>query len=164
MGKLVWHEYARLVTISASCYTVWASIWAFVYRKFFWDFVNGTLRNPGGLQPAKQDAIFITLIVKAPVIPIFSMLIGFCIIAFEYPVPWIKGTSIHRSFIVRIVALLVQAILAILWYQAPLMDARLQGTNGAIWSLAAAFCWGRAILLGEVMKEAKDNKGRGGKA
>lgn len=155
MGKLVWHEYARLVTLTATCYTVWASIWAFVYRKFFWDFVNGTLRNPGGLQPAPQDAIFITLIVKAPVIPIFSMIIGFSIIAFEYPVPWVRGTSIHRSFVVRIIALLVQAVLAILWYQ---------GTNGAIWSLTAALCWGRAIMLGEVMKEAKDNKGRGGKA
>jgi hypothetical protein len=155
MGKLVWHEYARLVTITASCYTVWASMWAFVYRKFFWDFVNGTLRNPGGLQPAKQDAVFITLIVKAPVLPIFSMIIGLCIIAFEYPVPWVRGTSIHRSFVVRIVALIIQAFIAILWYQ---------GTNGAIWSLAAAFCWGRAIMLGEVMKESKDNKGRGGKA
>lgn len=30
--------------------TVWAALWAFVYRKFFWDFVSGTLRNPGGLQ------------------------------------------------------------------------------------------------------------------
>jgi len=155
MGKLVWHEYARLITIVSSCYTVWASLWAFVYRKFFWDFVNGTLRNPGGLQPASQDGIFITLIVKAPIIPIFSFLIGVSIVAFEYPVPWVKGTSIHRNFVVRIIALLIQAVLAILFYQ---------GTNGAIWSLTAAFCWGRALMLGEVMKDAKDNRGRGGKA
>jgi len=155
MGKFVWHEYARLVTLVATVYTVWASTWAFVYRKFFWDFVNGTLRNPGGIQPAKQDAIFITLIVKAPVIPIFTFILGICLIAFEYPAPFIKGTSIHRSFVVRVIALLVQAFLAILFYQ---------GTNGAIYSLVAALCWGRAIALGEVMKEAKDNKGRGGKA
>lgn len=155
MGKFIWHEHARLVTLTASCYTVWASMWALVYRKFFWDFVNGTLRNPGGLQPAKQDAIFITLIVKAPVLPIFSMIIGFSIIAFEYPLPWVRGTAIHRSFVVRIIALLVQALLAILWYQ---------GTNGAIWSLTACVLWARALSVGEVMKDAKDNKGRGGKA
>jgi hypothetical protein len=155
MGKFIWHEYARLITIVATCYTIWASLWAFVYRKFFWDFVNGTVRNPGGIQPAPQDAIFITLIVKAPIIPIFSFILGFAIVAFEYPVPWIKGTAIHRSFVVRIVALLVQIVLAFLFYQ---------GTNGAIWSLAAVVCWTRAIMLGEVMKDAKDNKGRGGKA
>ena len=30
--------------------TLWAALWAFVYRKFFWDFVSGTIRNPGGVQ------------------------------------------------------------------------------------------------------------------
>jgi hypothetical protein len=155
MGKLIWHEYARLVTIVASCYTLWASTWAFVYRKFFWDFVSGTLRNPGGLQPANHDGFFTVLIVKAPVIPLLSWILAFCIIAFEYSIPWVKGKAIHRSFIVRVIALLVQAVLASVWYQ---------GTNGMIWSLVAAFCWGRAMMLGEVMKEAKDNRGRGGKA
>jgi len=33
-----------------------------------------------------------------------------------------------------------------------------KGTNGAIWSLVAIFGYTRAIMLGEVMKEAKDNK------
>lgn len=30
--------------------TLWASFWAIFFRKFFWDFINGILRNPGGLQ------------------------------------------------------------------------------------------------------------------
>ena len=30
--------------------TIWAAFWGFLYRKFFWDFVGGTLRAPGGLQ------------------------------------------------------------------------------------------------------------------
>ena len=30
--------------------TVWAGYWGLFYRKFFWDFVNGTLRDPGGFQ------------------------------------------------------------------------------------------------------------------
>lgn len=29
---------------------VWASFWGLIFRKFFWDFVGGTLRDPGGLQ------------------------------------------------------------------------------------------------------------------
>ena len=29
---------------------VWASFFALFYRKFFWDFVGGILRDPGGLQ------------------------------------------------------------------------------------------------------------------
>lgn len=39
-----------------------------------------------------------------------------------------------------------------------------QGTNGAIYSLTAVIAYSRAIALGEQIKEAKDNKGRGGKA
>ena len=29
---------------------IWAGFWGLFYRKFFWDFVGGTLRDPGGLQ------------------------------------------------------------------------------------------------------------------
>ena len=66
MGKLIWHEYARYVSITASICTslwtastttyldcadaVWAGFFGLFYRKFFWDFVGGILRNPGGLQ------------------------------------------------------------------------------------------------------------------
>lgn len=38
-----------------------------------------------------------------------------------------------------------------------------QGTNGAIWSLIAAGGYARAVMLGEEMKEAKENRGREGK-
>ena len=30
--------------------TFWAGFWGLIWRKFFWDFVGGTLRDPGGLQ------------------------------------------------------------------------------------------------------------------
>ena len=69
MGNLIWHEYSRFVSITASCCewhamipdcgrdltvratdAVWASFFGLIYRKFFWDFVGGTLRDPGGLQ------------------------------------------------------------------------------------------------------------------
>ncbi|KAL6310409.1 hypothetical protein BKA93DRAFT_755966 [Sparassis latifolia] len=155
MGKLVWHEYSRYVSLTATVYTVWASFFALYFRKFFWDFIGGTVRDPGGIQPSPKVAVFITLIVKVPVIPIISMLLGFAMIALEYPAPFLKGTALHRSIIVRIIALINQAFLAVLYYE---------GTNGALWSLVAAICYTRALALGEVMEEAKNNRGRGGQA
>lgn len=68
-------------------------------------------------RPANHDGFFTVLIVKAPIIPTLSFILAACIIAFEYPVPWVKGKSIHRSFIVRVIALLAQAVMAIVWYQ-----------------------------------------------
>jgi len=155
MGNLVWHEYSRYVSLTASVYTVWASFWGLFYRKFFWDFIGGTVRNPGGLQPSPNAAIFITLIVKVPVIQIFTMMIAFFMIALEFPMPQLKQMMIHRSIVLRIVMLILQASMAILFYQ---------GTNGALWSLIAAGCYTRAQVLGETMEDAKNNKGTGGKA
>ncbi|KAJ7495961.1 ATP adenylyltransferase-domain-containing protein [Mycena galericulata] len=117
MGNLVWHEYARLISITASAYAVWCSFFALFYRKFFWDFIGGTLRDPGGLQPAPSAAIFITLIVKAPVIPIITAVIALIILSVENPLPQIKSMSIHRSLILRIVLLVFQAFFAVLFYQ-----------------------------------------------
>ena len=69
MGNLIWHEYSRLVSISSSVCelpstsniilhflfydfvdAIWAAFFGLFYRKFFWDFVGGTLRDPGGIQ------------------------------------------------------------------------------------------------------------------
>ena len=69
MGNLIWHDFARYVSLTATvceydpfCMpctpinsvdtadTIWASFWGILYRKFFWDFVGGVLRAPGGLQ------------------------------------------------------------------------------------------------------------------
>jgi len=155
MGAFVWHDWARFVSITASLYTVWAGFWGLIYRKFFWDFVNGTLRNPGGLQPANSDKIFIDIIVMAPIIQILAMITGFIILTLELPLPQLKGLSIYRSWVVRIVLLALQAFFAILFYQ---------GTNAALYSVIALFGYAQAQIRGELMAEAKDNKGRGGRA
>jgi hypothetical protein len=155
MGNLVWHEYARLISITASAYAVWCSFFALFYRKFFWDFIGGTLRDPGGLQPAPSAAIFITLIVKAPVIPIITAVIALIILCVENPLPQIKSMSIHRSLILRIVLLVFQAFFSVLFYQ---------GTNASLWSMVAIICYIRAIALGEKIEEAKANRGKGGRA
>jgi len=155
MGNLIWHEYARYVTLAATVYSIWASFWGMYYRKFFWDFIGGTLRNPGGLQPANNVSFFIDIIVKVPVVQILVMFHGFALLALDYPLPVVKRMAIHRSFALRIVMLLGQAFLSVLFYQ---------GTNGALWSLIAAACWTRALVLGEIMPEAKANRGRKGQA
>ncbi|KAI9450351.1 hypothetical protein F5148DRAFT_987106 [Russula earlei] len=151
MGKLIWHEHARYVSLTATVYTVWAAYFGLVYRKFFWDFVSGIRRNPGGIQPAKQDAFFIDIMVKIPLIQIFAIILGLVILVFEYPVPFVKRYAAYRSLVFRVVLLFFQTFLAIMFYQ---------GTNGAIWSLVAIFGYSRAIMLGEVMKDAQDNKAR----
>jgi len=93
MGNLVWHELARLVSITASIYAVWAGFWGLYFRKFFWDFVGGIVRNPGGIQPAPGVAVFITLIVKAPIIQILVMILGLTMIALEFFPATSQGTS-----------------------------------------------------------------------
>ena len=69
MGNLVWHEYARYVAISANACectfmasfpslrpnhafqdAMWGAFWGILYRKFIFDFVNGIVRGPGGVQ------------------------------------------------------------------------------------------------------------------
>jgi len=68
-------------------------------------------------RPSPNAAIFITLIVKVPVIQILTMLIAFFMIALEFPMPQLKQTMIHRSIVLRIVMLILQAFMAILFYQ-----------------------------------------------
>ena len=68
-------------------------------------------------RPAPSDSIFVTIIVKAPIVQILSMLLAIGLLAFEYPVPFLKNSAIHRSFPIRIVLLLLQTFFAILYYQ-----------------------------------------------
>jgi len=148
MGNLIWHKYSRLVSITSSVYAIWASFWGLFYRKFFWDFIGGTLQNPGGIQPSPKVAVFIAIIVDLPSVQILTMILAAIILCFELPLPPIKTLSLYRSLVLRIVLLIFQASLAILFYQ---------GTNAAIWSLISAICYGRAVALGERIQEAKES-------
>jgi len=155
MGKLIWHELSRYISLTASVYAVWASFWGLFFRKFFWDFIGGILRSPGGLQPSPKFALFINVIVKYPIVQIGTMALGFTIIALEYPIPILKGTAIFRSIALRVVLLIMQAAGTVLFYQ---------GTNAALWSLIAAMFYIRALTLRERMEEAIKHKGRAGQA
>jgi hypothetical protein len=68
-------------------------------------------------RPSPNAAIFITLIVKVPVIQILTMMIALSMVALEFPMPQLKQTMIHRSIVLRIVMLVLQAFMAILFYQ-----------------------------------------------
>jgi len=155
MGNLIWHEYARFVSITATIYAIWAGYWGLFYRRFFWDFIGGTLRDPGGIQPGPGAAPFVMVIVKAPILQILAMVLGFFILELEWPLPLLKKLPIYRNLVVRVVLLFFQAFLTILFYQ---------GTNAAIWSLIALGCYTRAVALGEKMAEAAGNRGKGGQA
>jgi len=155
MGKLIWHELSRYISLTASVYAVWASFWGFFFRKFFWGFIGGILRSPGGLQASPKSALFINVIAKHPIVQIGTMALRFTIIALEYPIPILKGTAIFRSIALRVVLLIMQAAGTVLFYQ---------GTNAALWSLIAAMFYMRALTMRERMEEAVKHKGRAGEA
>ncbi|EIN11714.1 hypothetical protein PUNSTDRAFT_63495 [Punctularia strigosozonata HHB-11173 SS5] len=155
MGNLIWHQYAHYVAITSSVYAVWSAYWGLFYRKFFWDFVAGTLRDPGGYQPAPSALPFVAVIVKLPVVQILAMIVGIFGILLEYPLPLFKSSPLGRNLVVRVVVLLVQTFFCILYYQ---------GVNAALYGFIAAMCYVRAIMLGETMEEAKSNRGKGGRA
>lgn len=69
------------------------------------------------IRPSNANAFFVTIVVKAPVVQLISILMGIGMVALEFPAPQLKGTSIQRNFTVKIVLLLMQAFFAILFYQ-----------------------------------------------
>jgi hypothetical protein len=169
MGVFIWHEWARYVAIFASVYVVWAGIWGLFFRKFFWDFVNGTLMpgpnnaingrkcfddNPCGIIPAPEDAVFIDIIVRAPIVQIVSMIFGLAHLGLEL-LPQAKSTAAYRSFVLRIVTYTLQTFFSVLFYQ---------GTNGALYTLVATFGFIMAQIKGEEWEEVKLNKGTVSKA
>lgn len=158
MGRFIWHEWARFVSIFASVYGVWAGFWGLFFRKFFWDFVGGVRMNTAtqkGIIPGANAAPFIAIIVTIPLIQILAMVMGVMILMLEYPPSFMKKLPIYRSLVARLIMLLVQAFLTVLFYQ---------GTNAALYSLIAAIGYTRAVMKGEIMEEAKDNRGKTGAA
>jgi len=158
MGELIWHDWARFMSLTASVYAVWASFWGIFYRKFFWDFVGGVRMDTAtqkGIIPGPNAAVFEAIIVKAPIVQILAMVLAIFMVSLEYPLPFMKSLPIYRSLILRVVLLLLQAFLTILFYQ---------GTNAALWSTIALGAYTRAQMKGETMEEAKENRGRTGAA
>jgi hypothetical protein len=155
MGNLIWHDWAHFVGMTAAIYAIWAGYWGIFYRKFFWDFINGTFRDPGGLQPANQDAFFVAITVKAPVLQLMSMVFGTFMLVIETGPGPLKKMALYRSLVVRAIGFFMLAFINLIYYQ---------GTNAGIYSLIACFGYVRAMTKGETMEEAKENRGKGGSA
>ena len=68
-------------------------------------------------RPANNIAFFIDIIVKAPVVQILSLAHALLILAVELPAPFFKNTGLYRSLPLRVVLLLGQAFLDVLYYQ-----------------------------------------------
>ncbi|KAM0745847.1 hypothetical protein T439DRAFT_319673 [Meredithblackwellia eburnea MCA 4105] len=154
MGVLIMHEWARLLAMTSACYAIWACIWGIIYRKYFWDMVGGTL-GPNGLIPPPQATFFVAVIVKVPIVQILNIVFGVMVLALELPLPLIEGTSIHRSFIFRVVFYLMCGVIATLVYQS---------VDAALFYAITSAVYMKAISLGEEMKSAKDNRGMVGMA
>ncbi|WVQ77527.1 hypothetical protein IAR50_007213 [Cryptococcus sp. DSM 104548] len=116
MGALIWHVWGRLLGLTAGVYIVWASFWAFLFRKFFWDMIGGTL-GPAGIIPGKNTEPLVNLVVNIPLLQSFSLVLGVLALALEYPLPFIQGTAIHRSFVFRAVLYFLTGFVGIMIYQ-----------------------------------------------
>lgn len=163
MGKLIKNHWARLIILTAAtCKSqrdrlsspyvslvtnphpfpadqTAASLQGYFWPKFFWDFLTTNLN--GAVRPI-------------PVLQTINLLLGLLALCWEYPLPWLSGTAMHRSIEARLVVYPVASLAALLLYQ---------GTNAGIYYLIGmgVYFWG--FSEGEVVcKEAWALPRRGG--
>lgn len=127
MGKLIKNHLARLVVLTAGTYQIAASIEGFFWPKIFWDFLTKNLDS--AVKPV-------------PILQIINLLFGLLIVAWEYPLVWIAGTTMHRSMEARLVVLPLAALAGALLYQ---------GTNPAIYYVVGIGIYFWAFSEGEVI-------------
>jgi len=155
MGNLIWHVLGRLIALTSGLYNVWANIWGIAYRKYFWMVIGGTL-GPHGLVPSPSFPTFLLDIsVTFPLLQIINIVFGLFTLLLEWPLPFLVGSSLHRSFTFRAVTYFFFAFFAVQIYQS---------VDAAAFYLAAAAVYVRAIALAEEMPEAAVNRGKGSEA
>lgn len=103
-----------------------AAIEGFFWPKIFWDFLTKTL--DGAVKPI-------------PVLQVINLVFGLYMLAWEWPLKFIAGSTIHRSIEARLVFLPMTALAAALLYQA---------TNPAIYYMIALGVYFWAYSEGEV--------------
>lgn len=80
-----------------------AAIEGFFWPKIFWDFLTKTL------DPAVKPL---------PILQVINLIFGIFMFAWEWPLGFIAGTSMHRSIEARLVVLPLTALASVLLYQA----------------------------------------------
>lgn len=103
-----------------------AAFESFFWPKIFWDFLTKSL--DAGVKPM-------------PVLQIINLVLGFVMLAWEWPIGFLAGSSIHRSLEARLAAIPLFALCALLIYQ---------GTNAGIYYLVAMIIYFWAYSEGEV--------------
>jgi hypothetical protein len=127
MGKLIKNHWARLIILTAGVYQVGAAVEGFFWPKIFWDFLTKTL--DGAVKPI-------------PVLQIINLLFGLFMVALEWPLGFIAGSTIHRSLEFRLAILPLTALSAALVYQA---------TNAAIYYMIGMVVYFWAYSEGEMI-------------
>ncbi|ORY66428.1 uncharacterized protein BCR38DRAFT_456981 [Pseudomassariella vexata] len=127
MGRLIKNHWARLITLTAATYQIAAALEGFFWPKIFFDFLTKTL------DPAVKPV---------PVLQIINLLMGLWMLAWEWPLGLIAGSSIHRSLEARLAVLPLTALAAVLIYQ---------GTNSALYYVVAMVVYFWAYSEGEIV-------------
>ncbi|CCF36707.1 hypothetical protein CH063_08213 [Colletotrichum higginsianum] len=127
MGRLIKNHWARLIVMSAAAYQFAAAIEGFFWPKIFWDFLTKTL------DPAVKPV---------PVLQIINLIMALFMVALEWPLVFIAGSSIHRSLEFRLIVLPLTTLAAALIYQ---------GTNAALYYLIGLVVYFWAYSEGEII-------------
>jgi hypothetical protein len=127
MGKLIKNHWARLIILTAATYQIGAAIEGFIWPKIFWDFLTRSL------DPAVRPI---------PVLQSINLAFGLWMLALEWPLNFIAGSSVHRSLEFRLAMLPLTTLAAALMYQS---------TNPAIYYMIGMVVYFWAYSEGEII-------------
>ncbi|RDW78178.1 hypothetical protein BP5796_06030 [Coleophoma crateriformis] len=129
MGGLIKNHWARLIVLTAATYQVAAALEGFFWPKIFWDFLTHNL-DP--------------IVKPIPILQVINLVFGIFMLAWEWPLAFMAGSSLHRSIAARLVFLPLTGLAAALLYQ---------GTNPAIYYTIAMGVYFWAYSDGEIICE-----------
>ncbi|EMD85515.1 hypothetical protein COCC4DRAFT_151652 [Bipolaris maydis ATCC 48331] len=127
MGKLIKNHWARLVILTAAAYQISAGFHCFFWPKIFWDFLTKNL--DGAVKPI-------------PVLQVLNVILGVIGLAWEWPLPLLAGTGLHRSIEARLIVYPISALCALLIYQ---------GTNSGLYYIVGMIAYFWAYSEGEIV-------------
>ncbi|KAJ2978649.1 hypothetical protein NQ176_g3703 [Zarea fungicola] len=127
MGRLIKNHWARLIMMTAAIYQVAAAVEGFFWPKIFWDFATKNL--DGAVKPI-------------PILQIINLFFGIGMLALEWPLAFVAGSSLHRSIEFRLVFLPLTTLTSILMYQS---------TNPAIYYFIGLGVYFWAYSEGEII-------------
>ncbi|EFZ03060.1 hypothetical protein MHUMG1_05485 [Metarhizium humberi] len=127
MGRLIKNHLGRLIILTAAAYQVGAAIEGFIWPKIFWDFLTKNL------DPAVKPI---------PILQTINLIFGLGMLALEWPLSFVAGSSLHRSLEFRLAVLPLTALTSILMYQS---------TNPAIYYVIGMVVYFVAYSEGEMI-------------